>query len=60
MNLINLLTRVLNNCSLGEDFRVSRHAEICQVDLFLKINVKGARSCNYAIPRLGSSQKNIL
>ena len=36
------------------DFRVSRHAEICQFDRFsLEINFKRARSCNYGIPRLG-------
>ena len=31
MKLINLLTRELENCSLGDDFRVSCHAEICQL-----------------------------
>ena len=41
MKLINLLIRVLDNCSLGGDFRVSRHAEICQFDRFsLEINFK--------------------
>ena len=53
MNLINLLIRELDNCSLGGDFRVSRHVEICQFDRFpLEINFKRARSCNYGIPRL--------
>ena len=53
MKLINLLIRELDNCSLGGDFRVSRHAEICQFDRFsLEINFKRARSCNYGIPRL--------
>ena len=47
-----------NNCSLGGDFRVSYHAEICQFDRFsLETNFKRARSCNYGIPRLGSSLK---
>ena len=56
MKLIILLIRELNNCSLGGDFRVSYHAEICQYDRFsLENNFKGARSCNYGIPRLGSS-----
>ena len=40
------------------DFRVSRHAEICQFDCFsLEINFERACSCNYGIPRLGSSKK---
>ena len=53
MKLINLLIRELDNCSLGGDFRVSRHAEICQFDRFsLEINLKRARSCNYGIPGL--------
>ena len=53
MKLINLLIRELENCSLGGDFRVSRHAEICQFDRFsLEINFKRAHSCNYGIPRL--------
>ena len=34
MKLINLLIRELNNCSLGGNFRVSSHAEICQYDHF--------------------------
>ena len=56
MKLINLLIRELDNCSLGGDFRVPRHAEICQFDRFsLETNFKRARSCNYGIPRLGSS-----
>ena len=53
MKLINLLIRELDNRSLGSDFRVWRHAEICQFDRFsLEINFKRARSCNYGIPRL--------
>ena len=56
MKLINLLIRKLDNCSLGGDFRVSRHAEICQFDRFSsEINFKRERSCNYGIPKLGSS-----
>ena len=56
MKLINSLIRELDNCSLGDDFRVSRHAEICQFDRFsLEINFKRARGCNYEILRLGSS-----
>ena len=56
MKLINLLIRELNNCSLESDFRVLHHAEICQFDRFaLEFNFKRARSCNYGIPRLGSS-----
>ena len=51
MKLINLLIRELNNCSLGGDFRVSRHDEICQFDgLSLEINFN--RADNYGIPRL--------
>ena len=34
MKLINLLFRERNNCSLGGDFRISRHAEIRQFDRF--------------------------
>ena len=61
MKLINLFIRELENCSLGGDFRVWRHDEICQFDRFsLEINFKRARSCNYGIPRLGSSKKNIV
>ena len=57
MKLINLLIRELEDCSLGDDFRVSHHAEICQFDRFSsEINFKRARSCNYRTPRLGSSQ----
>ena len=52
MNLINLLIREPNNCSLGGDFQVSHHAEICQFDRF---SFKRARSRNYWNPRLGSS-----
>ena len=53
MKLINLLIWELNNCSLGGDFRVSHHAEICQFDRFsLEINFKRVLSCNYGIPRL--------
>ena len=56
MKLINLLIRELDNCSLRGDFRVSNHAEICQFHRFSsEINFKRARSCNYEIPRLGSS-----
>ena len=29
-----MLIKELNNCSLGGDFRVSRHAGICQFDSF--------------------------
>ena len=51
MKLINLLIRELDNCSLGGEFRVSRHAEICQFNRFsLEINFKRAHSCNYEIP----------
>ena len=32
MKLINLLIRELNDCSLGGDFQVMRHAEKCQFD----------------------------
>ena len=53
MKLINLLIRELESCSLGGDFRLSRHAEICQFDRFsVEINFQRARSCNYGIPRL--------
>ena len=53
MKLINLL---LDNCSLGGDFRVSRHAEICQFDRFsLEINIKRARSYNYGTLKLDLS-----
>ena len=56
MKLINLLIRELNKYILGDDFRVSHCAEICQFDgLSLDNNFKRARSCNYEIPRLGSS-----
>ena len=49
--------REMDNCSLAGDFRVSRHAEICQFDRFSsEINFKRARTCNYALPRLGSGQ----
>ena len=34
MKLINLQIGELNNCSLGDDFRVMRHTEICQFDCF--------------------------
>ena len=41
MKLINLLIREPSNCSLGYDFGVSCHAEICQFDSFpLEINFK--------------------
>ena len=53
--------RELGNCSSGGDFRVSRHAEICQIDRFsLEINFKRARSCNYGIPRLVQVKMKIL
>ena len=56
MKLINLLIMGLNNCSLGDDFLVSHHAEMCQFDRFsLEINFKRACSCDYGILRLGSS-----
>ena len=56
MKLINLLIRELNNYSLGDDFRVSHHAEICQFDrVSLETNFKKACSCDYGIPRLASS-----
>ena len=55
MKLINLLIRELNNCSLGGDFRVSHHAEICQFDCFsLEINFKRAR-----ITKLWKSQTGL-
>ena len=61
MKLIYLLIRELNNCSLGDDFRVSCHAEICQFDCFsLEINFKRARSYNYGIPRPGQVKKNTI
>ena len=61
MKLINLLIREPENCSLGGDFRVSCHAEICQFDLFsLEINFKRARSCNYGITRLVQVKMKIL
>ena len=61
IKLINLLIRELENCSLGGDFRVSCHAEICQFDCFsLEINFKRARSCNYGIPRLVQVKMKIL
>ena len=56
MKLINLLIRELENCNLGGDFRILHHAENCQFDrCSLEINFKRACSCNYGIPRLGSS-----
>ena len=58
MKLINLLISKLDNCSLGGDFRVMRHAEICQFDRFsLEINFTRACGCNYEIPRLGQVKK---
>ena len=52
MKLNNLFVRELDNCSLGGDLRV----EICQFNRFSsEINFKRASSCNYEIPRLGSS-----
>ena len=57
MELINLLIREFNNCSLGGDSRVSHHAEICQFHCFSsEINFKRAGGCNYGIPRLGLSK----
>ena len=51
--MISLLIRELDNVSLGGDFRVSRHAGICQFDqLSLEINFKRTCSCNYGIPSL--------
>ena len=45
-----------NNCSLGGDFQVPQHEEICQFDgFYLEINLESARSCNYENPRLDSS-----
>ena len=39
-----------------DDFQVLRHAEICQFDRFSsEINFKRVHSCNYGIPKLGSS-----
>ena len=59
MKLINLLIRELENCSLGGDFLVSRHAEICQFDRFSsEVNFKRARSCNYGISRLVQVKMN--
>ena len=61
IKLINLLIRELNNYSLGGDFRVSQHAEMCQFDRFSsEINFKRARSCNYVIPWLVQVKMNIL
>ena len=61
MKLINLLIKELDDCSLGGDFLVSRHSEICQFDRFsLEINFKRAHSCNYGIPRLGQVKMKIL
>ena len=58
---INLLIRELDNCSLGSDFRGSRHAEICQFDRFSsETSFKRARSCNYGIPRLVQVKMKIL
>ena len=56
MKLINLLVRELNNCSLGDDFRVMSQADICQLDRFsLEIDFKRASSYNYGIPSMSSS-----
>ena len=57
IKLINLLIRELDDCSLGGDVRVSRHAEICQFDRFsLEINFKRARSCAWSWnSQIGSS-----
>ena len=61
MKLINLFIRELENCGLGGDFRVSRHAEICQFDRFsLEIIFKRGRTCNYGSPRLVQVKMKIL
>ena len=61
IKLINLLIRELDNGSLGGDFRVSRHTEICRFGRFsLEINLKRARSCNYGIPKLVQVKMKIL
>ena len=61
IKLINLVMRELSNCSLGGDFQVSRHAEICQFDRFsLEINFKRAHCCNYGIPKLVQVKMKIL
>ena len=61
MKLINLLIRELKNCSLGGDFRVSCHSEICQFDhVSSEINFKRVRCCNYGIPRLVQVKMKIL
>ena len=61
MKLINLLIKELDKCSFGGDFRVSRHAEICQFDRSsLEINFKRARSCNYGIPILVQVKMKVL
>ena len=61
IKLINLLIRELDNCNLGGDFRVWRHAEICQFDRFsLEINFKRARSCNYGTLSLVQVKMKIL
>ena len=61
LKLINLLITELENCSLGGNFRVSRHAGICQFDRFSsEINFKRARSCNHGIPRLVQAKMKIL
>ena len=61
MKLINLLIGELENYSLGGNFRVSRHAEICRFDRFSsEVKFKRARSCNYRIPRLVQVKMKIL
>ena len=51
----------LDNCRLGGDFRILRHAEICQFDRFYsEINFKRVGSCNYGIPRLVQVKMKIL
>ena len=61
MKLINLLIRELDNCRFVGDFRVSRHAEICQFDRFSsEISFKRAGSCNYRIARVVQLKMKIL
>ena len=57
IKLINLLMRELDNCSLASDFRVSRHAEICQFDRF-SLEARPCNFCNYVIPRLSNYSNN--
>ena len=58
MKMINFLIKQLSNCSLRDDFRVTSHADICQLDRFsLEIDFKRTRSCNYGIPQTGFKLK---